>query len=182
VIAKSFPYEDRTTISPEWVRRDSFDPKTGIDRGIEGIEALPPNGSTSFRTWYPFDPILSGTTVTFYPGTVNNVLPTNYLTGVSVGSGSTKYLTLNVTTNNGKVTTCSITADASQPGDQTATLGVPPTTFKVLLAVFDGSSTVTKVWENKNIQAQSVVVYRADKAIPVVGSSPYDEFYSWLIS
>lgn len=127
----------------------------------------------------PFDLHLNGTTLTIQPGTVNNVLPSNYLTGITVTG--TAYISVECATNNGRITSASLVSDTAQPGSPIPAMGAPPTTFKVLIGIVSGG-VATKVWGNANILAHCVEVYRAEKASPVAGQIPYDVYYTWEIT
>lgn len=138
-------------------------------------------GGRSSRLPAPFDITISGTKATFRAGTVNNVLPTNYLTGVTVPTTGTRYLILTVTTSSGQATSAVFSASSTAPTAIAPAAGIPPSTFTVLIGVLiDG--TAVKVWGDGNIQALPVESFRVDKATPVAGALPYTIYYTWELS
>ena len=101
----------------------------------------------------PFDISVDGTTVTFWPGTVNSLLPSNGMAGLSSGvatvASGVRYLVLTCTTSSGAITGATFSADASPPAAITPLAGSPPTSFKILVGVtIDGEP--VKVWGDGN--------------------------------
>lgn len=133
----------------------------------------------------PFDITITETagpvyTATFRAGTVNQLLPSNYLTGVTVPATGTRYLVLNCTVSSGAITAASFTADSSVPPAIAPYAGEPPTSFKVLIGVVT-DTVATKVWSCGNISAIPVEAFRLQKSVPVAGQVPYDVYYTWEI-
>lgn len=129
----------------------------------------------------PFDITINGTTATFRAGTINGLLPSNYLTGVSVTLTGTRYLVLNCTANNGEITAASFAEEASAPAAIAPYQGQPPVAFKILIGVLvDGVP--TKIWGDGNIQALGSESFRLSRVAPTAGELPYDVFYTWALS
>ena len=142
----------------------------------------PPQGTGGGTpTRCPFDITITGTTVTFEPGTINQLLPSNYATGVTIPALGTRYLVLDCTAANGEITTAAFAADSSVPPAITPELGEPPTAFKLLIGVVV-DSVATKVWGCGNIQAEGAESFRIQKVSPVAGELPYDVYYTWNFS
>lgn len=130
---------------------------------------------------YPFDISITGTTAIFRAGTINGLLPSNYLTGVTVVASGTRYLVLNCTASNGQITAASFEADSSVPPALAPTAGQPPTSFKVLIGV-SIDAVPFKVWGSGNIQAFGREMFRLAVASPVAGQLPYSIYYTWEFS
>lgn len=129
----------------------------------------------------PFDITVTGTTATFRAGTINSLLPSNYLAGVTIVSTGTRYLVLNCTSSNGQITAASFSADVSPPSAIAPYAGQPPVAFSILIGVTINAAAV-KVWANGNIGAYGAESFRLQKASPVAGQVPYDIYYSWNLS
>lgn len=126
----------------------------------------------------PFDLTVDGTTCTFRAGTINGLLPSNYLTGVTISATGTRYLVLNCTASNGQITGASFSADTSQPGAIAPTIGVPPSVFSLLIGLtIDGEP--IKIWEGGNIAAAPAESFRVDRSVATPGALPYEIFYTW---
>lgn len=124
---------------------------------------------------------LLGLYATFRAGTINQLLPDNYLSGVVVPDTGTKYLVLNCTASNGQITGATFTADDDPPDAIEPFAGQPPTTFAILIGVvIDGEA--VKVWGCGNIQALGIESFRLQKVTPVAGGLPYDVYYTWQLS
>lgn len=130
---------------------------------------------------YPFDITIDGTTATFRAGTINGYLPTNYLSGVTVPASGTRYLVLNLTASNGQITAATFSVDVAQPGAIVPTVGLPPTSFKLLIGLSIDAVPV-KIWGNGNILATPTESFRADRVSITAGQLPYDIYYTWVFS
>ncbi len=120
-------------------------------------------------------------TATFRAGTINQLLPDNYLEGIEVPDDATKYLVLSCTATNGEITAATFSAEDDPPDALAPMAGEPPTAFDLLIGVsVDGSP--VKVWGCGNIQALPVEAFRLQKAVPVAGQVPYDVYYTWEFS
>ena len=135
---------------------------------------VPPIAATD----YPFDITIVGTTATFRAGSINGVLPSNYLTGITVAASGTEYLVLNCTASNGQITSASFSSDASQPGAISPIKGQPPTSFSMLIGL-SIDAVPFKVWGNGNIQADSIEAFRVDRSPLVPGAPSYETYYNW---
>jgi hypothetical protein len=134
----------------------------------------------------PFDITITETagpvfTASFRPGTINQLLPSNYLTGVTVPETGTRYLVLSCTTSNGQITAAAFAADTTAPDSIVPVAGTPPLGFKVLIGVVI-DHVATKVWGCGNIQVIPLEAFRLDKVSPLVGQLPYDVYYTWEFS
>ena len=123
-------------------------------------------------------------TATFWPGTVNSLLPSNGMAGLSSGvatvASGVRYLVLTCTAASGAITGATFSADASPPAAITPLAGSPPTSFKILIGVtIDGEP--VKVWGDGNIQALPVEAFRVQKSSPVAGQIPFDIYYTWSL-
>lgn len=146
---------------------------------------LQPAPRISYGTTCPFTMSITSSgatrTITFRPGTINSLLPSNYLTGITVPQTGTRYIVLDVTVVSGAVTAASFGADSTIPGAIAPFAGEPPTSFKILMAVCIDAK-LFRVWGCGNIQALAVESFRIQKAVPVAGQLPYDVYYTWDLS
>jgi len=122
---------------------------------------------------------------TFWPGTVNSLLPSNGMaglaSGVAVVASGVRYLVLTCTAASGAITGAVFSAETSPPAAITPLAGSPPVSFKILIGVtIDGEA--VKVWRDGNIQALPVEAFRTQKTVPVAGQLPYDVYYTWALS
>lgn len=153
---------------------------TVLARPARGLHP-PPRASGGAGRAAPFDITITGTTVTFRPGTINSLLPSNYLSGVTITGTGTEYLLLNCTASNGEITAAAFAVAGTTTAAITPYAGQPPIAFGLLMGiVVDG--TATKVWGDGNIQATPVEAFRIQKASPVAGQLPYDVYYTWQLS
>lgn len=115
------------------------------------------------------------------PGTVNNILATNWLTPFTISAAGTHYLVADVVTADAEVTSHTLAMDASAPPGIPPTMGLPPTSFSVLIGVI-----IAGVWHRTlgpgSITATPVEAYRTTKVSPAPGTLPYDVWYSWAVS
>lgn len=153
------------------------------DNGLGGTRlviasgpAYPGSGSGPCQ----FDITYTAGTATFRAGTINQLLPSNYLSGVAVSGAGTWYLVLDCTASNGEVTSAAFAVDASPPPAITPYAGEPPVAFKVLIGIVI-SGVAFKVWGCGNITAVAAESFRLQKVSPTAGQLPYDVYYTWNI-
>jgi hypothetical protein len=139
------------------------------------------NDSSSTRA-FPFDITVNALTATFWPGTINSLLPSNAVAGISTGiavpSTGVRYLVLTCTAASGAITNATFSADSSPPSSIAPLAGAPPTSFKILIGVTINAVPV-KAWGDGNIQALPVEAFRTQKSSPAAGQVPYDIYYTW---
>lgn len=158
---------------------------TLVGRRPGGLQPGPRRGQISSRVC-PFDITmtpdgLGDFTATFRAGTINQLLPSNYLTGVAVVGTGTRYLVLDCTASNGEITAAAFAADSTVPDAIAPFAGEPPTAFKILIGVsIDGVA--TKVWGCGNIQALAQESFRLQRLSPAAGQLPYEVYYTWALS
>lgn len=167
-------------LSPQWGRdlqRHVASLKSGTGLRARPTTARRGGGSTPS----PFDCTVSGTDLTLRPGTINQVLPSNIFSTLTLPGGTyTRYIVLTATCASGLVTSAALSVDVAAPAAPGVDAGSPPTTFAVLLAIIvDGVAYRTIA--PGSLQAQVVESFRTDKASPTFGLSPYDIYYTWLI-
>lgn len=146
---------------------------------------LQPAARISYGSTCPFTPSITSSgatrTVTFRPGTINSLLPSNYATGVTVPATGTRYLVLDVGVTSGAITSAAFAADSAAPDAIAPAAGTPPSSFKVLIALAIDAR-LFRVWGCGNIQAIPVEAFRLQKITPVAGQVPYDVYYTWELS
>jgi hypothetical protein len=193
---------DNQPWSPRWGREllryiRSITPQSSntcrVHRSTGGVtyqptakSAKPSRGGGAATERYPFDITLTdagggNSTATIWPGTINQLLPSNYLTGVTVSNTGTHFLVLDCTASDGEITAAPLAIESAAPPAITPTQGTPPVAFQVLVGIIiDGVA--YKVWGNGSVTASAAESYRVDKGSPVPGSLPYDVFYTWEFS
>ena len=131
-------------------------------------------------TVYPFTCRISGTNLTLTPGTVNSLLPSNMTSTFVIPSTGTRYVNLVVYASNAEITNVSISVDYSPPPAVSVSLGQPPTTFYINIAVII-DKTAYRTIGGGSLTATSYEVYRLAKSLTSPDSIPYDSYYSWRL-
>jgi hypothetical protein len=124
-------------------------------------------------------------TVKFRPITVNQLVPSNFKTPLSL-INTTNYIYVHCTTDGTQVNSATFEVSSTPRPPPAATMGSAPVSFDVLVWVIlreysEGSFSYTpfKIWGCGNIAATPVEHVRTDKSTPVPGQSPYDIWYAW---
>lgn len=150
-----------------------------------GFQALNEGAGSGSSGPCPFDMTLSveggNYRLTVYPGTINGIVPDNYLSGILISQGGAHYIYASCTTSNGSITSVTLESSTTVQTPSLPTLNYPPTTLKVLVGIIIGS-TEYKVANCSNFTVSSVEVFRLPKASPVQGMMPYDIYYNWNIA
>lgn len=164
-------------------------PNANIDLGFDEIGwpgTTPPSGggTPGPAATYPFDVTLTGSgtlTASVKAGTINGLIPSNFLSTFSIGALATGYLVLSVTTSGGQVTGALLSLPSTPPVGIPVNMGQPPTTFDYLLG-----AVVNGVWFRViglgSLAAASVEAFRVSKVAPAPGTLPYDIYYTWNIT
>lgn len=117
------------------------------------------------------------------PSTVNQIVPSNYQTIGTGNISSAKYLNLNVSATNGRVTSVAIESSSSPNTDAPAVLlGVPPSSFKVALGVIGTNGIFYKFVAGKPLLAAVAVSFEVDRDPPVPGLSLRVPYLTWNVS
>lgn len=115
------------------------------------------------------------------PGTINSVIPSNYLSIPDFADTGTFYFVLSVTTLNGQVVSCTVALNGSPPAGIPVAAGTPPTSFDFLIGVVQDG-----VWYRSaptgSFTATPLDVFHAAIVSPAPGTLPYDIYYSWAIT
>lgn len=159
----------------------------GFGFELDQIKSPPPGGTGTPSTGLgPFDLEFSpggspGDLTPFMrPGTVNSVIPSNYLSLPDISDTGAYYFVLSVTTLDGQIATASVALNGSPPAGIPVAMGVPPTAFDYLIgAVVDG------VWfraaPTGSLDAIPFETFRTGIINPTPGTLPYDIWYSWYL-
>jgi hypothetical protein len=101
--------------------------------------------------------------VTVQPGTINNILPENIFSGgiglteFSLPRNALRYVCLSATSNDGSISSCTLSVDSSVPSQQTAVANTLPSSFKVLIGVvYNGT---VKQIATDNLRAYGIVLF-----------------------
>lgn len=166
--------------------------RVGGDGTYISLGKLPQGGTSTPVTNHPFqirsfpDPEDESENpnyvFTVYPGTINNLLPTNILDGeqlaeFSLTKNSLLYVVLDCSAASNALTACTVEAETSAPELQTPLAFALPTEYQVLLGIVY-NSTVYQIVKN-NLSVSGRQAYITDKNSPTPGSLPYNVFLQW---
>lgn len=118
--------------------------------------------------------------VTFSPGTVNGLLPSNMFEEFDAGGEETQYVLLKVTAGQDGITDTLIELQNDSTIENKFNEKYPPTEFKFVLGVISGSS--YSMTASGPIGIKPELAYVEAKENPAGGESPYTYFYGWFIS
>ena len=162
-------------------------PATQFDRSIDGGNPLTPSGGGGGgASPLPFDAIIgagsdsSHVGVTVYPGTVNNLLPSNYTISADLSNTLTYYLTATVSATSGQVTGSVLSFDSSAPDAIPVNIGAPPASVVILLGMIVNGKWFRTIGSG-SVTMRSVEVYRTSKTSPSPGTLPWDIYYTWAV-
>lgn len=136
---------------------------------------------------YPFDvsfvPLGAGTqTASVRPGSVNNLIPSNYLDTYAQNTTGTQYfLVADVTVTDAAVTGVALTFGTSAPTGIPVALAAPPTSFQILIGVVIEGKWY-RIIGNGSLDCTSVEAFRVSATSPSPGTLPYDIYYTWSVS
>jgi hypothetical protein len=166
------------------------EPSERFDRQIDTIkspDSAPSAGGGGGATPEPFDLSFtaggspSDLTPTMRPGTINSVIPSNYLSIPDFSDTGTFYFVLSVTALNGQIVSATVALNGSAPAGIPVTMGVPPTAFDFLIGVVQDG-----VWYRSapagSFTAVPFETFRAGITSPPPGTLPYDIYYSWGVT
>lgn len=115
------------------------------------------------------------------PGTINSVIPSNYLSIPDFSDTGTFYFILSVTALNGQVVSCTVALAGSPPAGIPVTPGTPPTSFDFLIGVVQDG-----VWFRSapagSFAAVPLDAFHAAIVSPAPGTLPYDIYYTWSVT
>ena len=135
---------------------------------------------------YPFDLTLidAGATYTgkFRPGTVNGLIPSNYLSLTGIAKTGTVYIGIVCTFSNAAIQTAVFAAGSTAPPAYLVTKNVPPTDLNILThVVVDG--VVYRVIGPNSLTVKPDVWFETDKTGTLVpGERPTDYWYSYSVT
>lgn len=180
VLALSGP----AVVTPDLVARRSV---SQFDRDLDIIESPPPGGGGGGASLGPFDLTFTAGTLpgdikpTMFPGSINSVIPSDYLSLPDIAETGEFYFVLSVTVTDGQIATASVDLVGSPPAGIPVTLGAPPTSFDYLLGVvIDG------VWfRSTGVGSKAAApfeTFRVGVVNPPPGTLPYEIYYSWSVA
>lgn len=143
-------------------------------------------GSSAPSDACPFDitvsPNGSNFDVSLRPGTVNQMIPSNLFTPITVSGVASSFVKLHCTTNGTGVTGVTVTADATPSSPIIPTPSVGSTTFDILIGVIlPGGTSIKTLGYCASIRATLSQVFTQDKSDPPApGISPYIRWYTWI--
>jgi hypothetical protein len=153
--------------------------------GTEIVVAPQSGGSGGPATTHPFqivsrpDPDNQNSyLVTVRPGTINNVLATNWDIEESVAANTLKYVVLTVYAANNAIVSSLLSLDSAPPvGEQAPVKWGLPTEFKVLIGFVRGGQIWQIIYDNLSYAAAKRIT--TDREDPQIGQLPYDNWYVW---
>jgi len=120
-------------------------------------------------------------TVVLYPGTVNQLLPSDTYTTFTVDNSGTYYVKAIASTDGKNVTSVSLECDTDVPEAQTATpFGLPTTVEIPLYVISDGS--LFRLIGTGSVSLAGNQVFVTDKDPPAdPGTLPYTPWFIWSV-
>jgi len=155
-----------------------------IQSASKGIR-LPTIIQSGGISYYPLDLVLvdngGSYTGTFYPGTINGLLPSNYL-ALTIPKTGTNYIILDVTLANAQVQTAVFSTSTSAPEGYPVTETTPPTNISILThVVIDGA--IFRVIGNGSQQLTPATMFYTDKTSTIaVGERPVIPWFSYTLT
>jgi hypothetical protein len=118
--------------------------------------------------------------VSFSPGTVNSILPSNIFSGLtgSYTSGSTQYVYNSNTTDGKTITSTTLTLSSDAPTQQTATMWTAPSAFTYLVGVVV-DKTPYKTISCGNLNFAPTIAITIPKSSISPNTIPFDNYYVW---
>lgn len=144
------------------------------------------NGARATATTYPLDLTLTdaGSTFTgkFRPGTVNGLIPDNYLSLTGISKTGTVYIGIVCTLANAAIQTATLATGAVWLDGMPTSMGVPPTNVNILTHVIvDG--TIFRVLGPGNPWLTPAAIFETDKAGPLSpGEKSTDIWYTYNLT
>lgn len=127
---------------------------------------------------HPFQIRVANNRIVVAPGTVNQLLPQGYNGDIPLGGGGV--VALRCTTNGAQVNLVEYVRMGTAPDAPLETLGAAPPQFYVVLGTVDGSGAVQQI-VRANIAARVTIAKQEEKSSIPVGTSPWNNFYTWLV-
>ena len=153
-----------------------------------GLDALQTIGGGEVTLDHrPFDIISRGTDnalindIIFWPGTINQYLPTNMFDTFSYNITTIMYAYVRALTNGRAITSASIIVSATPPNPINTLASVGPPQLDILIGCFV-MGTLYKTWEGGNMAANLSQSHTEDRPTPIPGLSPTIKYYTWLVS
>ncbi len=151
-----------------------------FDRGVDQFGG-PQGGGGGTDIKLPFDAVFGSGSVSFRPGTLNSILPSNYLATFAISPGFTYYANIVANALDGQITSCSLEFNTTPPTGIGVLMGQPPTSFRYLLGIV-----VDNAWfrtaPQSSLSAQSKLSFTVSKTAPDPGTLPYDSYWTWIVS
>jgi hypothetical protein len=152
-----------------------------------GLAAALPAGKSPSPTTHPFQissrqnpENVNQYFVTVRPGTLNNVLSSNWTEEFTAGKEELRYVVLTATATSNAVVSTALSLDASPPtAEQSPVKWGLPTEFKVLIGLVRGP----QIWQvvYNNLSYAGIKRITTDRANPQIGQLPYDNYYVWQL-
>ena len=135
---------------------------------------------------YPFDLTLvdagADFTGVFRPGTVNGLIPSNYLSLTGISKTATVYIGIVCTLSNAAIQTATFAAGGTAPAAYLVTMSVPPTTLSILTHVVV-AGVIYRVLGPSSITVTPSTSFVTDKTTTLVpGEKSTDTWYTYSVT
>lgn len=114
-------------------------------------------------------------------GTVNNILPSNIDSFITVSATGTFYIIVQVLTNTNQVSSATIVSSTIPPIPPVAQISAAPGTVNILIGLII-NGTAIKTWGCKGITLTPIEAFKTAKSSPAPFEAKYDIYYTWAIS
>lgn len=121
-------------------------------------------------------------TVSFHPGTINGMLPTNWATTFSFSPGQANYVYLACEANSGAVASAMLQVGVNPPLPIGVQQGYPQLNFNVVLGILSSTGSWLRAIGPSALTAKPIEVLRTEKPTYAPGEFPFNLFYSWEVS
>jgi hypothetical protein len=144
---------------------------------VPGVDG---GGSSAPQEKHPFQIRIVGNRIQISPGTINQLLPQGYVGDLPLQGAGTAIVALRCTTNGAQVNLAEFVRLDTAPAAPLETLGAAPTQFYVVLGTVASSGAVQQVVYS-NLAARITIAKQVEKPSVPVGTSPWNNFYTWLV-
>lgn len=115
--------------------------------------------------------------VRFRLGLLNQLAADNWNDELEIAADATKWIVLNVTASNGKITGYEIALDDATPTENQEAENYPPDSFKIVLGVIDSLKATMAVCENLTLFGSVTRV--ESRTPPATGAEPFTRWWQW---
>lgn len=115
-----------------------------------------------------------------YPSTINNMLPSNAGSSISMPESGKRLVVLTVETDGRQVTSCKLESATDSPSPPQCLNGAPPSTFKIPIWVMLDDGSQFQVHSKPLIAVMTLCRQLERSEIPA-GASPWENWWTWSV-